>query len=142
MTRNLSSTELKRLHRTWREPTTNRLALLLDGVQTHFNVGAILRSVQFDNDHLYEFTYRDRFGRTIEAHHPYMDEPPWTDDVRIGELPLEPGQSMALVYDFGDNWEFGVLLERIEPAGKKVKAPKILESHGAAPEQYPNAEEW
>jgi tRNA (guanosine-2'-O-)-methyltransferase len=44
MTRNLSSTELKRLHRTWRHETEGRLALLLDGVQTPYNVGAILRT--------------------------------------------------------------------------------------------------
>jgi tRNA (guanosine-2'-O-)-methyltransferase len=42
--RNLSPTELKRLHRRWRASTGARLALLLDAVQTPFNVGAILRT--------------------------------------------------------------------------------------------------
>lgn len=40
----LSPTELKRLHRQWRRDTELRLALLLDGVQKPFNVGALLRS--------------------------------------------------------------------------------------------------
>ena len=44
MARNLSPTELKRLHRTWRRATEARLALLLDAVQTPFNVGSILRT--------------------------------------------------------------------------------------------------
>lgn len=44
MTRNLSSTELKRLHRERRQSTEGRLALLLDGVQTPYNVGSILRT--------------------------------------------------------------------------------------------------
>ena len=44
MTRNLGSTELKRLHRSWRDRSTSRLALLLDGVQTPYNVGSILRT--------------------------------------------------------------------------------------------------
>ena len=35
----LDSTELKRLHREWRRRTDGRLALLLDSVQTPFNVG-------------------------------------------------------------------------------------------------------
>ena len=40
----LRSTDLKRLHRTWRRRTEGRVALLLDNVQTPFNVGSILRS--------------------------------------------------------------------------------------------------
>ncbi len=40
----LSPTELKRLHRSWRKRTDQRLAIVLDGVQQPFNVGGILRS--------------------------------------------------------------------------------------------------
>ena len=40
----LTSTELKRLHREWRRRTEGRLALLLDSVQTPYNVGSILRT--------------------------------------------------------------------------------------------------
>ena len=54
MTRNLGSTELKRLHRSWRDRSTNRLALLLDGVQTPYNVGSILRTAAaYRVDHLW-----------------------------------------------------------------------------------------
>ena len=104
-------------------------------------VDLILRSVEFDYDHLYVFTYRDRLGTPVSASHPAMDEGPWANQVRIGTLPLEPGQSMKLVYDFGDKWEFKVKLERIEAPGAKDKAPRIVESHGEAPEQYPNWDE-
>jgi tRNA (guanosine-2'-O-)-methyltransferase len=44
VSRTLSGTELKRLHREWRRRTDSRLALVLDGVQNPFNVGSILRS--------------------------------------------------------------------------------------------------
>lgn len=45
MTKNLGDTELKRLHREWRRRTPeSRLAILLDDVQTPFNVGAIVRT--------------------------------------------------------------------------------------------------
>lgn len=44
MSRSLGSTELKRLHRTWRRQAPGRVALLLDSVATPFNVGAILRT--------------------------------------------------------------------------------------------------
>jgi hypothetical protein len=118
-----------------------RIALPADATLDDL-VGWILRSVKFDSDHLYEFVYRDRFGATVRVGHPAMEEGPWTDEVTIGEWPLEPGQSMKLVYDFGDNWEFDVRLEKIEPPGAKIKAPRILERHGKAPEQYPNWDEW
>ncbi len=40
----LGGTELKRLHRTWRRENRFRLALLLENLQSPFNVGAILRT--------------------------------------------------------------------------------------------------
>jgi hypothetical protein len=70
-----------------------------------------------------------------------MDEAPFADEVRVGDLGLKPGEAMTYLYDFGDQWEFGVLLERIEPADPKIGAPKVVESHGVAPEQYPSWDE-
>ncbi len=53
-TKNLGDTEIKRLHRHWRQHTTGRLALLLDSVQTPFNVGAIVRLAAAERaEHLY-----------------------------------------------------------------------------------------
>ena len=40
----LDGTGLKRLHRAWRQRTTGRLALVLDGLGTPANVGSIVRS--------------------------------------------------------------------------------------------------
>jgi tRNA (guanosine-2'-O-)-methyltransferase len=42
--RQLDGTGLKRLHRSWRARTEGRLALVLDGLGTPANVGAIVRS--------------------------------------------------------------------------------------------------
>jgi len=44
VTRNLGSTELKRLHREWRRLANSRLGLILDSVATPANVGSILRT--------------------------------------------------------------------------------------------------
>jgi hypothetical protein len=101
----------------------------------------ILRAFNFDNDHLYEFSYRSRFGTFVRVLHPYMEESPATDEVAIGEIPLRPGVSMEYLFDFGDQWRFNVKLERIDPADARVKKPKLLEKHGPAPPQYPNLDE-
>lgn len=44
MSRSLGSTDLKRLHRTWRRRAPSRMGLLLDSVATPVNVGSILRT--------------------------------------------------------------------------------------------------
>ncbi len=44
MARALSPTDLKRLHRRWRQRSQHRLGIGLDGVQGPFNVGAVIRT--------------------------------------------------------------------------------------------------
>jgi tRNA (guanosine-2'-O-)-methyltransferase len=63
--KNLGDTELKRLHREWRHKTEGRVALLLDSVQTPYNVGAIVRTAAAERvEHLY------LAGATIAPSHP------------------------------------------------------------------------
>jgi hypothetical protein len=99
---------------------------------------AILEAYAFDHDHLYAFSYKNRFGRKASIHHPYMDEPPFTPEVLIGDLPLRPGVTMTYVYDFGAHWEFDINLERIDPVDRRMRKYRILEAHGESPEQYPS----
>jgi tRNA (guanosine-2'-O-)-methyltransferase len=52
--KNLGDTEIKRLNREWRKRTDGRVALLLDDLQTPFNVGAIVRTAAAERvEHLY-----------------------------------------------------------------------------------------
>ncbi|MGH9840010.1 MAG: plasmid pRiA4b ORF-3 family protein [Blastocatellia bacterium] len=96
----------------------------------------IQHAYDFDNDHLHCFIYKDRFGRTVWVKHYDMDEPPFSDQVTIGDTPLRPGDTMQYLFDFGDRWEFGVLLEAIDPPDPQIKGAEIIESHGKAPKQY------
>jgi tRNA (guanosine-2'-O-)-methyltransferase len=63
--RSLGPTDLKRLHREWRHRPHARIALLLDSVQTPYNVGAIVRTAAAERvEHLY------LAGATAEPSHP------------------------------------------------------------------------
>jgi tRNA (guanosine-2'-O-)-methyltransferase len=54
MTDQLDGTGLKRLHRDWRRRTEGRVALLLDGVSSTYNVGSILRTAAAERvEHLW-----------------------------------------------------------------------------------------
>lgn len=118
------------LGRVWRRiaaPALNTLDQL---------AGAILSAFEFDSDHLYCFEVENRFGLQLQINHPAMEEPPFAEEVRIGELPLGPGDAMVFRYDFGDNWEFTVLLEEITAPDARRKKPVILEKQGKTPAQY------
>lgn len=98
------------LGKVWR-----RIAIPAEATLDTFS-SAILDSVDFDHDHLYEFTYKNSLGRTIRAFHPYMDSADLlATEVLIGDLPLAVGETMDYLFDFGDCWEFKVELEAIEP---------------------------
>jgi hypothetical protein len=96
----------------------------------------ILNTVNFDHDHLYQFSYQNRFGARQCINHPSMDDGPWTHEVLVGDVPLRVGQGMTFLYDFGDPWAFDVTLEQVEPE-RVVQEPVLLEAHGEPPEQYP-----
>ena len=103
---------------------------------------SILDAFDFDKDHLYQFIGKQRTGAILNINHPYLEEQPFTDEFTVGELPLREGEKMIFLFDFGDNWEFDLILEEIQPLDQKLKKPKVLKSHGKAPEQYAYEEEW
>ncbi|MCI5211494.1 MAG: hypothetical protein D3910_22545, partial [Candidatus Electrothrix sp. ATG2] len=102
----------------------------------------ILQAFDFGNDHLYQFIYKDRYGLKKYINHPALEEEPFTDEVRLGEVVFFSGMEMTFFFDFGDCWEFLVVVEEID-AERTDSEPVILERRGKAPEQYPDYdEEW
>lgn len=73
---------------------------------------------------------------------PECDEGPYTDEVRIDELELSVGQEFLYLFDFGDQWHFYVRLVEIKKECPKLSGPKVIESKGEAPDQYPSVEDW
>ena len=102
-------------------------------------VYSILKAFDFDCDHLYRFTYVDRFGASRAIYHSYMDDGPYTDEFKIGDIDILIGDSIEFLYDFGDSWTFDIQLESIDV--KVVRRPTLIDAVGEAPEQYPAYEE-
>ena len=56
----------------------------------------------------------------------------------LEELDLEPSQEFMYLFDYGDDWRFKVRVHAInENADPDVEYPRLVESVGEAPEQYP-----
>jgi hypothetical protein len=104
----------------------------------------LLRAAQFDRDHLYCFRYEDPYGHEQRVNDPrgFLD-PPFADEVRVGDLPLRPGAELTYRYDFGDRWEFDLTLDAVGPDDVTADEPTILDAEGEPPEQYPDpGEQW
>ena len=56
--------------------------------------------------------------------------------MRIDRLGLKPGQRIAYIYDFGDEWRVSLTLRGLHEEGETG----ILERHGEPPAQYPDHE--
>ncbi|MCT4613566.1 MAG: plasmid pRiA4b ORF-3 family protein [Marinifilaceae bacterium] len=103
---------------------------------------AIIDAFNFDMDHMYELSYKTKFGDKIEytgfpsGHISDYTNPPFTIDHKIEELELVKNQKLEFLFDFGDNWEFDILLEEIIESEKNVKT-ELIDQKGEAPEQYP-----
>jgi Plasmid pRiA4b ORF-3-like protein len=117
------------LEKAWR-----RISIPWD-LTLEFLAEAILEAFDFDNDHLYRFICHGSFGKPLEINHPYVEEPPYTTEFIVGKLPLEVGEKMIFHFDFGDDWEFMMLLEAINPPDSQQKDAKIIASYGSAPPQ-------
>ncbi|MFW5802789.1 MAG: IS1096 element passenger TnpR family protein, partial [Verrucomicrobiota bacterium] len=102
--------------------------------------GSILNAFEFDSDHLYMFTYNTKLGIACSVHHTFMQEPPYVDEVRIGDMELEEGDKFDFIFDFGDYWRFNIKVERITEAEPPAdRKPLLIDAKGAAPDQYNGA---
>jgi len=105
----------------------------------------ILDAVGFDRAHLYRFQYQDMYGweQAVNTSDSYQ-EPPYADEIRVGDLPLSPGETLSYLYDFGESWAFTLHLDEIGGEEREAEAPMVLDAYGDPPDQYrhPVPEEW
>jgi hypothetical protein len=95
----------------------------------------ILKAFNFDDDHLYEFSYTDNFGIAQVIADPRCGEYLDACEIQIGDIDILPGDLIEFHYDFGDDWKFKVQIEKLDPE-LKIKKPTVIEKEGRAPKQY------
>lgn len=63
-----------------------------------------------------------------------LGDPPIDEaGVTVGELLANEGDSVTYTYDFGDNWEHSVAVEKVLPADAGARAVRCTGGRGAAP---------
>lgn len=96
----------------------------------------ILEAFEFDNDHLHEFSYKNKRGLIEKISHYECGEDFSSDEILLGELNLQIGSEIFFLFDFGDSWRFHIVLEELNPEGLKVEKPVVLKKYGESPSQY------
>lgn len=100
----------------------------------------IQRAVDFDDDHLFEFTVgRGAMKRVYTLPEAMNSGRDLSVETSLGELDLRKGQVFTYLFDFGDMWQFGIKVLEIREG--TIKKPEVIKSEGDAPEQYPYYEE-
>ena len=102
---------------------------------------AIIDAFDFDDDHLYAFYLDGKRYSRYAVNAPGLQEPPFADEVRLKDERLRNKQRISYLFDFGDSWEFDVVLDITSEPGTVPKNPKIIKSVGESPEQYPSYED-
>jgi hypothetical protein len=115
--------------------------------------GALQAAFEWDDDHLYSFWLSGKFWARDgnEYTHPFaLESDPsagWdlpisklerkSAERRLNRLRLTEGQRIAYLFDFGDEWRVRLTLRQITTDDRGFY-PRLLESLGDAPPQYPD----
>lgn len=82
-----------------------------------------------------------RWDPSTEYASPFADEGRKAHQAKIDSLRLKPTQRFLYLFDYGDELMHEVRLMGVAPAVARQRYPRIVESHGKAPPQYPDVEE-
>lgn len=101
----------------------------------------ILESFDFYFDHLYSFFMDNKWWSDVNCYnHPYSEEPPYADRVKLAQLGLQKGTAFKFLFDFGDEWRFQCKVLRV--IDEDTPEELIVRSVGKSPEQYPDYEDF
>ncbi len=116
---------------------------------------AIFDAFDRDDEHLYSFYItkgrkgRRRYPMSPEITHPMNMEGYYGDSDKqdaektcIKDIGLREGEIIEYLFDFGDNWEHEIILEKIVAEKEGARYPRILKKSGESPPQYPDYDEY
>lgn len=93
----------------------------------------------WQNFHLYSFNIDDVFIETPESEEefdfslPRFREQYDASKEKLNKWVSEEKSKLTYTYDFGDNWEHSILVEKIEESAKKLDHPVCLKGKRACP---------
>jgi hypothetical protein len=61
---------------------------------------------------------------------------------KVGEAFPDIGHTLLFLFDYGDDWLFRVKLEKTAKKIATVRYPRVVASHGEAPAQYPDPDDF
>jgi len=123
----------------WKESCTRVIEMEEDDSLYSLHL-AIQKDVHFDNDHLFSFYVGRSWRNSIQSFtdDSWKESPDNFAEITLNQVyPLE-NKKLYYQFDFGDNWIFEIRKKRgSKDADPKVKYPRLVESIGPNPEQYP-----
>ncbi|RLE45722.1 hypothetical protein DRJ22_03745 [Candidatus Woesearchaeota archaeon] len=110
----------------------------------------IYQSFNWFDPHLYSFFFDNKpYSKNIKMEYtcdnhinldPSEGEPNSTD-IQLRKLKLKKNQKFLFIFDFGDDHHFRIKVKDFGEVQEGLKYPRIIESIGEAPEQYPMEED-
>lgn len=128
--------------------------IVIKGSQTLENLHlAIFESVDFEDEHLYDFEVGGKKPLTKGATRYTLKVPHHTSGLykeadlkdvtkaKLSSLGLKPKQKFFYRFDLGDEWSWEIEVVSIGEEIPKGKYPRVTERVGDNPPQYPEPEE-
>jgi hypothetical protein len=100
----------------------------------------ILSSFDFDSEHLYMFSLNNK-PYDKKGYYSHCDEGRMNStNVKLGKLGLHEKDKFMLLYDFGDEWEFNILVKKVQLT-ESSKLSNVIEEKGEL-NQYFDSDEF
>jgi hypothetical protein len=112
---------------------------------------AIVSAFAFDFDHAFGFysglkpATMMRISPRYELFADMGDADPGVLSVKktkVGKAFPDIGHTMLFLFDYGDDWLFRVRLQKTAKKIAKVRYPRVVATHGEAPVQYPDPDDF